>query len=129
MISFRDLPKGTEFTERAAADRRRNADLVFSQFTKVANCCGYAIARHGSAVRDIDLLAVPWTDEAISPTDLVLKLKAALSLTMGAYTYDKPHGRASFALWFAEWPDHQIDLSIMPLRQTESHFTASQLDI
>lgn len=124
-MRFIDLPKGTEFTEPAAVDRRRNAESAFRLFTEVANRHGYAIARHGTGVRDIDLLAAPWTDDAVSPTDLVLKLKAALSLTMGAYTYDKPHGRASFALWFPERPDHQIDLSVMPVRQIESRFPAS----
>jgi hypothetical protein len=115
-MPFIDLPKGTEFSESVAADRRRNAEMAFQRIAEVANQHGYAIARHGSGVRDIDLLAAPWTDDVISPTDLVLKLMAALSLTMGAYTYDKPHGRASFALWFPEWPDHQIDLSVMPIR-------------
>jgi len=28
--------------------------------------CGYAIAPHGSLARDLDVIAVPWTEDAVS---------------------------------------------------------------
>lgn len=106
--------KGHEYSAEEAQARREHADEVFGLFTDVANRFGYAIARHGSQVRDIDLVAVPWTEAAISATELALKLSSMLVLTMGNYSYDKPHGRAAFAMWEPDWPDHQIDLSVMP---------------
>lgn len=113
-------PKGQEYTDAERVVRLEQASIIYGWFTDVANRYGYAIARHGSAVRDIDLVAIPWTAETtMTATELVLKLCAALTLTMGNYTYNKPHGRASFAMWFHEWPDHQIDLSVMPLRPVE----------
>ncbi len=106
--------KGHEYSAEETEARKEHADEVFGLFTDVANRFGYAIARHGSQVRDIDLVAVPWTDAAISATELALKLSSMLVLTMGNYNYDKPHGRAAFAMWDPDWPDHQIDLSVMP---------------
>jgi len=115
LMTFECHSKGHEYTEMEKHNRLENADVIYGWFTQVANRNGYAIARHGSGIRDIDLVAIPWIDVAVSPTDLVLALMSAFTLTMGNYTYDKPHGRASFALWFHEWPDQQIDLSIMPV--------------
>ena len=114
-MHFQCLMKGHEFTAEEARARQEHADEVFGLFTDVANRFGYAIARHGSQVRDIDLVAVPWTADAITATELALKLSSMLVLTMGHYGYDKPHGRAAFAMWEPDWPDHQIDLSVMPI--------------
>lgn len=36
----------------------------FRLIWEVARGCGYAIGLHGSMKRDVDLIAVPWTDEA-----------------------------------------------------------------
>lgn len=114
-MKFQCHTKGHAYTADEEAARREHADEVFGLFTDVANRVGYAIARHGTQIRDIDLVAIPWTPEAISPTELVLQLCSRLVLTMGHYSYDKPHGRAAFAMWEPAWPDHQIDLSVMPI--------------
>jgi len=35
---------------------------------------GYALAVHGSLIRDFDLIAVPWTSNASSPSDVLSEL-------------------------------------------------------
>lgn len=40
-------------------------------FAAVARPLGYAIAVHGSMRRDLDLVAVPWTDDAAPAENLV----------------------------------------------------------
>ena len=119
-IKFQCLYKDHVFTDNERAARLENASVIYGWFTEVANKCGYAIARHGSGVRDIDLVAIPWTEEAVSATELVCKLAATFTITLGNYGYDKPHGRAAFSMWHHRWPDQQIDLSVMPLRPTPS---------
>jgi hypothetical protein len=38
---------------------------------EVARDCGYAVAVHGSRQRDLDLVAVPWTEHVVAPGQLV----------------------------------------------------------
>ena len=91
--------------------------------------CGYAIAVHGSEMRDLDLIAVPWTDEATDPMTLVRSISRAIGALQGPgywwsdeYISDgegkdgnpwteKPHGRRACVLLVA---GGYIDLSVMP---------------
>lgn len=82
---------------------------------------GYAIAIHGSLQRDLDLLAVPWVEDASSAMDLVSAIAAEVhGFVIGDIqnrgTIDEPtiqpHGRRS---WNICWGGRAfIDLSIMP---------------
>lgn len=106
-------------------------------------CCiarehGYALAIHGSVITDMDLVAVPWTDAAVSAEEL----KCALMAHVMACGYEdllrndgtpeeiirqimarrepgtedagtkKPHGRVAWNLYMASGT--KIDLSVMP---------------
>jgi hypothetical protein len=86
---------------------------------------GYAIAIHGTMERDLDLVAVPWTESASDPQELL----KALADMLGGYVIgdrveekgyvsehptEQPHGRLS---WNICWGGRAfIDLSIMPRR-------------
>lgn len=85
---------------------------------------GYAIAAHGTFGRDLDLVAVPWTVDAVPAEELVAAVMVATNtkLTPSPSRVDpevKPHGRRAWSLHFT---DRQgvvtgayIDLSVMPL--------------
>lgn len=83
---------------------------------------GYALALHGSMVRDLDLIACPWTDEA-APAE---QLAATLLDACGGYIIEnraardptsKPHGRLA---WSIHLGGHAfIDLSVMPRKASE----------
>jgi hypothetical protein len=83
---------------------------------------GYAIAIHGTMTRDFDLLAVPWTDDAAEPTELVEEVRAAVDgYVIGdlknrgkidAEPTRQPHGRLSWNIVWGGKPF--IDLSVMP---------------
>jgi hypothetical protein len=95
---------------------------LIEQIRKIAHSHGYALAVHGSLIRDIDLVAVPWEAKATSPVDLYLDLRKRLNLRAGRIT-PKPHGRVAFILIQAEAVQHgddftppQVDLSVMPPR-------------
>jgi len=86
--------------------------------TLAARGCGYALAVHGSRSRDIDIIAVPWTETADTADLLVDRLCGALAgllgraLKMKDWT-DKAHGRrATTILLPGMCPE--IDLSVMP---------------
>lgn len=92
---------------------------VFSKSRCVAWSNGYAIAFNGSFTRDLDLIAVPWTNEACSPELLMLRIADASDLRiLDKNPTEKPHGRLAWTLLFKEFGDPRfIDLSIMPLKK------------
>lgn len=109
----------------AAAYAALLPDLV-----RAARDVGYALAPHGSLARDLDLIAVPWTDEAGSAEQLIMRL---LSVS-GAHLRDgghksaagdawvtapgdaperKPHGRLAWSLHLGA-SNLYLDVSVMP---------------
>lgn len=67
--------------------------------------CGYCIVVHGSQERDLDIVAIPWVDDASDPIDLVKTIVAVLNKAgiLSPWYYPnpdswtkKPHGRLAF---------------------------------
>ncbi len=82
-----------------------------------ARAVGYAILIHGSMVRDFDLLAFPWVEEAVSAEVLVKTIAAATGTMLvsndpEANDVPKPHGRRCWKLYFGGAP--YLDLSVAP---------------
>ena len=88
-----------------------------------AKSCGYALAVHGSEVRDLDLLAVPWIDNPAYDQDGVAdRIREVLGGKFGMpLVTEKPHGRRAYVIhpkgkrtfgdnWY-------IDLSVMPRKE------------
>jgi hypothetical protein len=81
---------------------------------------GYAVALHGSMGRDLDVIAVPWTDAAGSPEDLVAEIGEWIQVLapeevgqpQDRWPRAKPHGRLAWSLHLGGGA--YIDLSIMP---------------
>jgi len=85
-----------------------------------AKVLGYALAEHGSRSRDIDLVAIPWTDRAVEPEALANSLRQVLQQLYPIHgevspnaEHPKPHGRLCWSWWIRTWT--YIDLSVMPL--------------
>ena len=74
---------------------------------------GYALAIHGSLRRDMDVVAIPWVDDADSPGDLIKALCRVHGLTDGGHVTQKPHGRLAYTLIIGT-SRRYVDLSIMP---------------
>lgn len=81
----------------------------------VANSCGYAIAIHGSMQRDLDVVAVPWVDEALPQEELIRRLCEWFGLEK-AKSEEKPHGRTAYTLLM--WGGLFVDLSVMPRKES-----------
>ncbi|WP_423457996.1 hypothetical protein [Ottowia sp. VDI28] len=76
---------------------------------------GYAIALHGSFTRDLDLIAIPWTDHACDLETLVRGIEYRTGLKRQGPPSDKPHGRKAVSLLFPGFEDPRwVDLSILP---------------
>lgn len=100
---------------------------VFTQARIIAWQYGYACLAHGSFTRDLDLLLVPWTEEARDNREQLLKLIAQAAglrfrdgqedvLKSKADFTIKPHGRTSCSLHFPAFGDRRwVDISFMPM--------------
>jgi len=98
--------------------------LIYRLLHDRARELGYALTLHGSLARDLDVVAIPWTDEAVSAAALVEALRAKID---GFIVDDprakeknpapKPHGRLGWAIHLME--GGYVDLSVMPTAPEE----------
>lgn len=126
-----------------AHDSRPLFEKLIEPLRDVAKALGYAIAVHGTLKRDIDLVAIPWTDDACSARILAKAIQhkareivgyaepsrvdrsssnpkwfqdglAGYAPGYGRITA-KPHGRRGWAFHLLpEQNGSYIDLSVMP---------------
>lgn len=111
--------KHIEATKHEATAHYGIIDPDYARIFTIARCLGwsegYALAIHGSFTRDLDMIAVPWTDAACSPEKLVTRIADAADLAINGDPGQKPHGRLAFTLLFKGFSDPRfIDLSVMP---------------
>lgn len=88
---------------------------IYPALAEKARSMGYALALHGSLKRDLDLIAIPWTEEAAEPAALMAALCEEFDLepnTPMGLPGAKPHGRLAWTipLWWGAY----LDLSVMP---------------
>lgn len=88
---------------------------VFSMARCLAWSEGYALLFHGSFTRDLDLIAIPWTDRAKEPEHLVWRIVAAADLEcLDETPKEKEHGRLAWTMVFKGFGDPRfIDFSVM----------------
>lgn len=103
--------------------------LMLATMTTIAKAHGYALAVHGSMIRDLDVVAIAWIDNAKPATELVASLMAATGGKLGeleaqeAYFQQgspgaKPHGRLCWSLHLSDLYGQgpYVDLSVIPPR-------------
>lgn len=92
--------------------------MAYVKLTRIAMRYGYALALHGSMARDLDLIAVPWTEDAADPKKLLkafarfIALKSDVSYPVPT-AGEKPHGRKAYSFPIGH-NGHYLDVSIMP---------------
>jgi hypothetical protein len=99
--------------------------VFYPMLAEVAREHGYALAVHGSIVSDFDLVAIPWTDDAASVSELIAGISSYASRVFtdmfpNATTIHgpekKPHGRIAFLIALGNGAS--IDLSIIQKQKT-----------
>jgi hypothetical protein len=96
---------------------------TYTQLERIAWRHGYALALHGSMGRDLDVLAVPWTEDADAARDLLAAFRRAVYSGHPEWRKGepsptkKPHGRRAYSLYLGH-QGHYVDISIMPRRKT-----------
>jgi hypothetical protein len=74
---------------------------------------GYAIGEHGSKERDLDVIAAPWTEDAVDAMDLLLHIKCGLKGKLLGGIEKKPLGRIGANIQMDGWYK-TIDISVCP---------------
>lgn len=98
--------------------------MAYTKLDRIAWRHGYALSLHGSMSRDLDLVAIPWTDDADSPEKLVEAIrkfviaKTDVNLKI-APPKVMPHGRISYIIPVGYGENFYFDLSIMPRRKND----------
>jgi hypothetical protein len=100
--------------------------VTFAEIRLVAKANGYALALHGSLRTDLDVVAIPWTEEAADEETLVKAICEAAGgfITTDRPVADMPHGRRAWTIHLGGCsgvvPTTEratyIDLSVMPRR-------------
>ena len=90
--------------------------ILWESFRKAALECGWALSLHGSMASDMDMMAMPWVEDAKPIEELIKALSDCIDGTIwkGHHFkpfYGKPHGRITYTL--SIYSDYHIDLSIM----------------
>jgi len=111
---------------------RQKYDLLIEPLREVARKNGYALAVHGSLARDIDLVAIPWTQVCAEPVCLAEDIMAKAKEINNGIAFQKPgedtwwfvagcpgaksHGRLVWTFHLGGGP--YIDLAVMPKRES-----------
>ena len=94
---------------------------MYCGLCELARDCGYALTVHGTMNIDFDLVAIPWTDSAIEPEELIkviadrCNLLSGQEFGTGIYSIKpklKPHGRKAWLIILGSGAD--LDISVMP---------------
>ena len=89
---------------------------MWDDIRQCAMDCGWAVALHGSLASDMDIMAMPWTDEATSFGTLVETITRLfegndLVRYRTIHYNSKPHGRIVATI--SIWEDFYLDISAM----------------
>jgi len=119
--------------------------IIYSQLDRVVQRFGWALTLHGSMSRDMDVVLIPWTEDAEHEDKVVDAIrifvegkyltgrrkrneqKAGASSQDGMAHFsvsEKPHGRRAISL-FIGVSTYYLDISIMP-RQHKAEGTEKE---
>lgn len=87
---------------------------MWDDIRKCAMDHGWAVALHGSLKSDMDIMAMPWTEDAIKFTDLIDHIVQLFDGNYIAQNYfitysEKPHNRVVATIPI--WADFYLDIS------------------
>jgi len=94
---------------------------TYTQMERIAWRHGYALCLHGSMGRDVDVVAVPWVDDAEPAEKLVRAFVRAIykgqdsAWKMMRVPSKKPHGSRAYVFTLG-MNGHYVYLSVMPRR-------------
>lgn len=89
---------------------------IFDDLRNAAMNCGWALGLHGSLCSDMDLMAMPWTEDA-KPVDEMIKslsdcfTESPFKKHHTVPHYGKPNGRVVYTM--SIWADFYLDINVI----------------
>jgi hypothetical protein len=89
---------------------------IYDDLRNAALKCGWALGLHGSLASDMDIMAMPWTEDATTVEVMVQALSDCFSDNpyKDLHTiphYGKPHNRVVYTM--SIWKDYYLDINII----------------
>lgn len=87
---------------------------AYKELAEIAREHGYAMAVHGSLARDMDLICIPWVEDAADPQAVVDAITARFAFKQtGNPPSAREHGRMVYTL-LVSFGECFLDLSFTP---------------
>ena len=89
---------------------------IWPDLLKAANDCGWALGLHGSLANDMDMMAMPWIEEAKPVEDLMQALSDCFTGNMWKDGHIVPHtGKPNNRIVYTMsiWADLHLDINII----------------
>lgn len=89
---------------------------IWSDLRNAADKCGWALALHGSLAKDMDIMAMPWTEDATDAEGLITKLAEVIGYFPAEVVLKlkvkKVRGRVAYAIPISG-DGFYMDISVM----------------
>jgi hypothetical protein len=86
---------------------------LYAKLAEIARAHGYAMAVHGSAARDCDVVCIPWIEYPQRPADVIEAIVSKFAMKLSSGPTEKPHGRIAYTIHL-EFGDVYFDIQFMP---------------
>lgn len=94
---------------------------MWDDLRKAALEKGWALGLHGSLASDMDIMAMPWTEEAVNALEMILALKKCFDKPKRInliISEDKPNNRVVYTL--SIWADFYLDINVIQSKTTSN---------
>lgn len=94
---------------------------MWGDFRKAALNVGWALGLHGSLASDMDIMAMPWTEDAKTPEEMINAIKGCFDDRDGVIHVvesQMPNNRKVFTL--SIWADFYLDINIIQNAEKKS---------
>lgn len=75
--------------------------------------CGWALGLHGSLANDMNIMAMPWTEEAIHPLEMILRLKKCFTENHLITIQETPKCNNRMVYTLSIWADFYLDINVI----------------
>ena len=91
---------------------------IYDDLRNSAMNCGWALGLHGSLSSDMDIMAMPWTEDAKPVKEMIQSLSDCFTENpfKDMHTiphYDKPNNRVVYTM--SIWKDFYLDINVIQL--------------
>jgi hypothetical protein len=89
---------------------------IWDDLRQAAMDCGWALGLHGSLSKDMDIMAMPWTESAAPVAEMIRALSGCFTESPFAELHliphaGKPNGRVVYTM--SIWADFHLDINVI----------------